>query len=164
MSLDVLERAPAAADTPNLDRVIQVARSRMRLNRALATAGPALLAAGLAAIAWLLVGRVVVLPDVDVAVVAGGVLLAVVAVGVAAAVRIPDGFAAWAADRWLATNDAFSTAVELREGSGRSELGGAQIAAAEARAMAVTELPSGPNVPTRALVYGIGAVLVWPPG
>ena len=100
--------------TPALDRVVARARHRMRLNRALATAGPALAVAGGAAILWLLVGRVVVLPNVDLAVVVGAVVLAVVAVGVAAATRIPDPWAAWAADRWLGTHDAFATAVELR--------------------------------------------------
>lgn len=159
-------QAPARPDppmagpgTPAIDRVVAMARRRMRLNRALAVAGPALLVAGVSASAWLVVGRFVLLPDVDVVVVAVAIGLALIAVGVAAAVRIPAGWAAWAADRWLHTRDAFSTAVELRSG-GRSLLAQEQTAAAEALAADVTGWPQGPNVPRRRLMVGAAAVLV----
>jgi hypothetical protein len=151
-------REAPSAPTPALDRVVARARRRMRLNRALAVAGPAMLVAGAAAALWLVVGRFVLLPDVDVAVLVGAVLLAAVAVLAAAATRIPDTWAAWAADRWLGTHDAFATAVELRGAA--SPLATRQAVAAENRAAEFDGWPDGPVVPRRPLALGVGALLV----
>jgi hypothetical protein len=159
------ERAPA---TPALDRVVVAARRRMRLNRTLSLAGPVVATAAGVVVAWLLVGRLVVLPAVD-----GWVALAaaVGALGVlvwGATTRIPDAWAAWAADRWLGTRDAFATAVELTSGVHAGSLDAGQVAAAEERATGFRGWPERPRVPQRPLAVAaalvlLAALLAWLP-
>lgn len=164
MSPTALDTPPAPAlappATPNLDRLVARARRRMRVNRALATLGPALLVAGAVAVAWDVVSRVVLLPDLDVPVAVGLGVAVVVAVAVAAAVRIPATWAAWAADRWFDSRDRYATAVELAGSDDLHPLDVRQVEEAEAAAAGAVRFPAGPRVPRRPLALGAAAVLV----
>jgi hypothetical protein len=97
--------------TPGLARLVGLARRRMRVNRVLAVLGPVLVLAGAAGVAWLVVSRALPVPDLDRPVAAGLVAAVVLAALAGAVVRIPARWAAWAADRWLGSADAYATAV-----------------------------------------------------
>ncbi|HVM00012.1 MAG TPA: hypothetical protein VM324_12035, partial [Egibacteraceae bacterium] len=142
--------------TPNLDRLVARARRRMRVNRGLAAGGVAAVVAAGVALVWTVVGRAVTLPLRPPAL--GALLLAAtVAAGTAAAaVRIPERWAARAADLWLGTADAFATAVEFR-GRGELRLAALQAARAEEAAAGIRAFPQGPRVPVRLL--GVAALL-----
>jgi hypothetical protein len=149
-------------DHPHLQHVVHLARRRLRANRTLAVAGPALVTVGVLGLGWSLAARVVILPPLDVWVAAALVAGAVAALVLAASRRVPPLWAAWAADRWLGTRDAFATAVELLSRGAPTDPDGSlrarQIAMAEERAAAVQLLPGRPQAPTRLL--GVGAALI----
>jgi hypothetical protein len=143
---------------PQLAALVAATRRRMRLNRMLSVGAPALIAAGAVALAWAAAERVILLPEI------GGwlttaLILGVIAAGaVAASTRIPARWAAWAADQWYETREAFSTAVELVEAGRADGLADRQVVAAEERAGRAGPIPVRPLVPTRLL--GIGAALI----
>ena len=146
-------------NTPHLDALVSRARTRMRVNRALRIAARAVLAAATAAVVWLAVARAVLLPDVEQWIVLGLAVATLIAIAVAAAVRIRPVWAAWAADRWLQTKDRFSTAVEFAElDPGEGSLLRRQILAAEEAAGGIRRFPQGPVVPIRQ--FGIGVAVI----
>ena len=146
-----------AVTTPQLDLLVRRARRRMRVNRALAVAARALIVAAVVALVWVLIGRVVLLPDIEVVGGLGLVTAVLLATAIAAAVRIRPVWAAWAADRWLQTKDRFSTAVEVvAHGTPPGTLAADQIASAELSAAGIRRFPTGPNIPARLIGIGIG--------
>jgi hypothetical protein len=130
----------------------------MRLNRALTAMGRAVLGASGVGMAWVALSRTVLLPDAD-GWVAAVLLGAVVAtVTVAATVRIPDVWAARAADCWLGSRDRFATAVELASHNQElSRIAARQLALAEQAAAGVHRFPERPRADVR--VLGLGAAL-----
>jgi hypothetical protein len=161
---------------PHLDRVLAMTRRRMRVNRALSVGGPALLAAAVALAAWVAAARFAPLSRPG-AIAAGTLVAVALVIAVAAAVvRIPDRWAAWAADRWLRQPETFATALELRGawveqtrgGPTATELrptadgglAGEHLRRAEAAAEAIHRLPDRPRVPARVLAAATAVVLV----
>jgi hypothetical protein len=142
-----------------LDRLVARARRRLRLARVLELAGPVATIAASVALAWLLAARLVLLPRIDGWVLTGAGLLAGVALLAVALRRIPDGWAARAADSWLGSKDRFATAVELRSLAGEGGLVGRQVTEAEDAAARIHRLPGHLRPPRRWLAIGAGCVL-----
>ncbi|HVM20676.1 MAG TPA: hypothetical protein VM307_12025, partial [Egibacteraceae bacterium] len=144
--------------TPHLDRLVVNARRRMRVNRALWIAARAVVIAGGVLVLWHAAARAVLLPAADTLVWAGAVAIVATTVGAASTLRIPPVWAAWAADRWLATDDRYATAVELAGST--AALAAAQVRTAEESAAGVRRFPQGPRVPVRHFAVGAGLVAV----
>lgn len=145
--------------TPQVDRVLRLVRRRMRINRVLTVAGPAVLAAATAVLAWIAVARFVPVAR------PGPATLTVIAVAVllisaaAAIPPLPDHWTAWAADRWLGLPETFATTLELRQGE-QGHLAGAHLRRAEDAARDIHRLPDGPRVPVRLLAAALVVALV----
>ena len=148
-----------AVATPLVDRVLRLVRLRMRINRVLTAAGPALLAAATAVLGWMAVARFVPVARPDP--VALAVIAVIVALICAAAAipPLPDRWTAWAADRWLGLPETFATTLELREGR-LGQLAGEHIRRAEDTARDIHRLPDGPRVPVRLLTAALVVALL----
>ncbi len=146
---------------PSLARLVRVARRRMRVNRVLTVAGPALLVTATVALTYVLLGRAVVVPGPESAVALALAVALLLVLAAAALVRIPDRWAAWAADRWLGSRDAYATAVELLERPGPLVgVAARHVEVAEESAAGFRHLPQRPNVPARLLAIGAAVALV----
>jgi hypothetical protein len=156
--------------TPALDRLVVRARRRLRWTRVAALVGPVVTVAAGVAVLWSVAARLVVLPLIDAWVLAGAAAAAVASLVVVAARRIPDGWAALAADGWLATKDRYATAIELRDlessvdGPPESvadddRLAARQVREAETAAAGVRALPGRPTPPRRWLAIAAVSVL-----
>lgn len=153
---------PAAAPPPlrHVDRVVALARRRMRINRALAAGIRLALGAATVLLIWITITRVAPIPrpQATVLVIAGGVV--VLGAVVAAVLRIPEQWAAWAADRWLRLPDTIATAVQLRATPPLEGLSALHLQRADAAAASVERLPGRPTVPTRLLGVAAAVALV----
>jgi hypothetical protein len=153
--------AREVTETAALDRLVARARRRLRAIRVLVALPRLLIAASLIVIVWSLIGRFVLLPDVRTQVVLGAMTLVVIGALAATLRRIPESWAARAADRWLDSRDRFATALELHR-SGADQHGGLaarQVVEAEAAAGAAPRLPRRPVTSRRWVVGAVVATL-----